>query len=86
MNEAILTQMTDGETGDEYLAHTFDTDGEYLTVLMKDNYVVGVFTHIQVHDRFYCDSLYGDYYTNAEFAERIDTLFMEQAEEDDLGN
>ena len=41
---------------------------------------MGVFKHIAVHDRFYCDSLYGDNDTNVEFAERIDRIMMEEAE------
>lgn len=71
---------------DNFTAHTYDMSGEYLTVLLQnsDDTVVGVFKHIQAHDRFYCDSLYGDDDTNAEFAERIDRIMMEEAEKDDL--
>jgi hypothetical protein len=82
MDELITTQLTDLETGNEYLAHTVDIDGEFLTVLMLENKIIGIFKHIAVHDRFYCDSLYGDFDTNAEFAERIDTILMEQAEQE----
>lgn len=81
-NDFILNKLANLDTDDEYLSYTFDVDGEFLTVLLneKNKTVVGVFKHIAVHDTFYCDSLYGDNDTNVEFAERIDKLFMEEAE------
>ena len=81
-NDFILIKLANLDTDDEYLSYTFDADGEYLTVLLneQDKTVVGVFKHITVHDRFYCDSLYGDNDTNVEFAERIDKIMMEEAE------
>lgn len=71
---------------DNFTAHTYDMSGEYLTVLLQnsDDTVIGVFKHIQAHDRFYCDSLYGDYDTNVEFAERIDRIMMEEAERENF--
>ena len=85
-NDFILNKFANLDTDDEYLSYTFDANGEYLTILLneQDKTVVGVFTHIQAHDRFYCDSLYGDYDTNVEFAERIDRIMMEEAEKDNL--
>ena len=67
-----------------YDCQTFDADGEYITVILKNDIVEGVCKHIQCHDRFYCDALFGDYELCADIAEQIDTLIMEQAEEDDL--
>lgn len=71
---------------DNFTAHTYDMSGEYLTVLLQnsDDTVIGVFKHIQAHDRFYCDTLYGDDDTNAEFAERIDRIMMEEAERENF--
>lgn len=80
MQDLIVNKLTNCDTNDEYLSYTVDIDGEFLTVLMLDGNIIGIFKHIQAHDRFYCDSLYGDADVNAEFAERIDMLFMEQAE------
>ena len=82
MKDLIVYKLTNCDTNDEYYSYTVDVDGEYLTVLLneQDKTVVGVFKHIAVHDRFYCDSLYGDNDTNVEFAERIDRIMMEEAE------
>ena len=80
MQDLIVNKLTNCDTNDEYYSYTVDVDGEFLTVLMLDGNIIGIFKHIAVHDRFYCDSLYGDADVNAEFAERIDTLLMEEAE------
>ena len=78
MEQKLLTfNLANGETGDEYLANTVDIEGEFLTVLMQNNNIIGIFKHITVHDRHYCDSIYGDADTNYEFAERIDMLLMD---------
>lgn len=78
MEQKLLTfNLANGETGDEYLANTVDIDGEFLTVLMQNNNIIGIFKHITAHDRHYCDSIYGDVDTNYEFAERIDMLLMD---------
>lgn len=81
MEQLITTQLTG-----EYLANTVDIDGEFLTVLTQANKIIGIFKHITIHDRHYCDSLYGNAEQNYEFAERIDKILMEQAEQDDFGD
>lgn len=83
MGQELMTfNLANGETGDEYVANTVDIDGEFLTVLMQNNTIIGIFKHITVHDRHYCDSLYGDTDRNYEFAERLDYLLMEIMEQD----
>lgn len=77
--------------GQELIIHTFENkncytveiDGyEFLTVIIENNEIKGIFKHITAHDRFYCDSFYGDYDTNANLAEKIDRIFMEEAEKE----
>lgn len=81
MNETIITQLGNAETMEEYTCYTVDSDGDFLTVAMQNNTIIGVFKHIQCHDRFYCDTLYGDDDLNEEIAEQIDRMFMEEAEQ-----
>ena len=59
MKDLIVYKLTNCDTNDEYYSYTVDDDGECLTVLMLDGNIIGIFKHIAVHDRFYCDSLYG---------------------------
>lgn len=83
MEQELMTfNLANVETGDEYIANTVDIDGEFLTVLMQENKIIGIFKHITVHDRHYCESLFGDTETNYEFAERIDNLLMDIMEQD----
>lgn len=80
MRDLIIYKLTNCDTNEEYYSYTVDDDGEYLTVLMLDGNIIGIFKHIAVHDKFYYDNLYGDADVNEEFAQRIDTLFMAEAE------
>ena len=81
-NENVIVHNF-GDGNVEYIAYTIDIDGEFLTILFTHyNKLIGVFKHITIHDRFYCDSFYGDYDTNCEFAELIDRRLMEIMEEE----